>query len=70
MQISYVRRYTLSEGKENGIKVVEVNNGVLRFLLNESKALDIMQLWHAGGQYFFCMQKWLYGARNSICKAL
>lgn len=48
MQIAYVRRYTLTEGKESGLKVVEVNNGVLRFLLNESKALDIMQLWHAG----------------------
>lgn len=48
MQIACVRRYTLTEGKESGLKVVEVNNGVLRFLLNESKALDIMQLWHGG----------------------
>ncbi len=47
-QIAYVRRYTLSAGKENGLKVIEVNNGKLRFLLNESKALDIMQLWHEG----------------------
>ncbi len=44
-QIGYIRRYTLTEGKENGLRVVEVNNGVLRFMLNESKALDMMQLW-------------------------
>lgn len=45
-QIAYARRYTLTEGRESGLKVIEVNNGKLRFLLNESKALDVMQLWH------------------------
>ncbi len=47
-QLAYIRRYTLTEGREAGLKIVEVNNGVLRFLLNESKALDIAQLWHNG----------------------
>ncbi len=47
-QLAYIRRYTLTEGKEAGLKIVEVNNGKLRFLLNESKALDIAQLWHEG----------------------
>lgn len=47
-QIAYVRRYTITDGREEGLKVVEVNNGVLRFMLNESKALDVMQLWHKG----------------------
>lgn len=47
-QIAYVRRYVLTEGASVGLKVVEVYNGVLRFLLNESKALDIMQLFHKG----------------------
>lgn len=47
-QVAYVRRYTLTDGAAAGIKVVEVYNGVLRFLLNESKALDIMQLFHNG----------------------
>lgn len=48
MQIAYIRRYTLTDGKESGLKVIEINNGKIRFLLNESKALDIMQLWHQG----------------------
>lgn len=47
-QVAYVRRYALTDGAAAGIKVVEVYNGVLRFLLNESKALDIMQLFHKG----------------------
>ena len=45
-QIAYVRRYTLNGGKEDGLRVIEVNNGKLRFMLNESKALDVMQMWH------------------------
>lgn len=53
MQVAYTRRYTLTEGKENGLKVIEVDNGCLRFILNESKALDIMQLWHEGKNISF-----------------
>ncbi len=48
LQSAYIRRYTLTEGAENGLKVIEFNNGLLRVLLNESKALDIMQVWHKG----------------------
>lgn len=48
LQVAYLRRYTLTDGKEAGLKVVEMDNGVLRVLLNESKALDIMQVWHKG----------------------
>ena len=52
-QIAYVRRYTIDGGVEDGLKVVEVNNGILRFILNESKALDVMQLWHKGTNVSF-----------------
>lgn len=52
-QVAYIRRYILSDGKEEGIRVVEVNNGNIRFMLNESKALDIMQLWHKGDNISF-----------------
>lgn len=47
-QVAYARRYTLTDGASAGLKVIEVYNGVVRFLLNESKALDIMQLFHKG----------------------
>jgi hypothetical protein len=52
-QVAYIRRYTVTEGKETGLKVCEVCNGTLRFTLNESKALDIMQLWHKGDNIGF-----------------
>ena len=48
LQQGYIRRYTLTEGKENGLKVIEMDNGILRVLLNESKGLDMMQLFHSG----------------------
>lgn len=47
-QIAYIRRYTLNGGNEDGLHVIEIDNGNIRFLLNESKTLDIMQLWHQG----------------------
>ena len=48
LQKAYIMRYTLTDGKENGLKVIELDNGILRVLLNESKGLDIMQLFHNG----------------------
>ena len=47
-QIAYLRRYTMTEGKAEGLKIIEGNTGAIRFLLNESKALDIAQLWYQG----------------------
>lgn len=47
-QIASIRRYELTEGKERGLRVIDCDNGRLRFLLNESKALDMMQLFDRG----------------------
>lgn len=47
-QVCSLRRYELTEGKERGLKVLDCDNGRLRFLLNESKALDMMQLFDRG----------------------
>lgn len=53
MQVGSLRRYMLTEGKEAGLRVIECDTGKIRFLLNESKALDIMQLYHAGQNISF-----------------
>ena len=53
LQTAYIRRYTLTDGTESGLKVIEMNNGAIRLLLNESKGLDIMQLWHRGTNISF-----------------
>ena len=47
-QVASVRRYKFFEGKEEGIEVIDCNNGKISFLLNVTKALDIMQLYHEG----------------------
>lgn len=60
-QIAYARRYELSDGKERGVRIIEVDNGVLRFLLNESKALDMAQLWHKGTNISFVCKNGIVG---------
>lgn len=47
-QVAYIRKYTITSGQEEGVKVIELYNGRLRVLLNESKALDIMQIFDNG----------------------
>ena len=43
-----VLRLTANSGKENGTKLIYVNNGVLAFYLDESHGLDILSLRHKG----------------------
>lgn len=52
-QVASLRRYTLTEGGANGLRVLDCDNGKIRFLLNESKALDIMQLYCEGKNISF-----------------
>lgn len=53
MQLASIRRYEMTEGTERGLRVLDCDNGRLRFLLNESKALDVMQLYHMGQNVSF-----------------
>ena len=52
-QIASIQRYTISEGSERGLDVIDCNSGRLRFLINVSKACDIMQLYHDGENLSF-----------------
>ena len=52
-QVASIRRYTLSEGREKGLDILDCDNGKIRFLLNVSKACDIMQLYHEGQNISF-----------------
>lgn len=47
-QAASLRRYTLTDGAEKGLEVIDCDNGRLRFLLGVSKALDVMQLYDRG----------------------
>ena len=52
-QVASIRRYTLTDGREKGLDVLDCDNGKIRFLLNVSKACDIMQLYHEGQNLSF-----------------
>ena len=47
-QVASLRRYTLTEGRGKDLDVLDCDNGKIRFLLNVSKACDVMQLYHEG----------------------
>lgn len=47
-QIASITRYTVTHGEAKDLSVIDCNNGKLRFLINESKACDIMQVYHKG----------------------
>lgn len=52
-QVASLRRYTVTEGSEKGLDIMDCDNGKLRFLLNVTKALDVMQLYHEGQNLSF-----------------
>ena len=52
-QVASLRRYTLTEGRGVGLDVIDCDNGKIRFLLNVSKACDMMQLYHEGQNMSF-----------------
>ena len=63
-QIASVRRYTITDGRAKGLEVIDCDNGKIRFLLNVTKALDVMQLYHEGTNISF-LSKNAYTARES-----
>lgn len=52
-QLASLRRYTVTEGKEKGLDVLDCSNGSIRFLLSVNKACDIMQLYQNGQNVSF-----------------
>ena len=52
-QVASIRRYTLTEGVGKDLDVLDCDNGKIRFLLNVSKACDVMQLYHEGQNMSF-----------------
>ena len=52
-QLASIRRYTVTEGREKGLDVIDCDNGKIRFLLNVTKACDMMQLYHGGQNMSF-----------------
>ncbi len=53
MEIASLRRYIMKDGVGAGLEVIDCDNGNIRFLINVSKAADIMQLYHKGQNMSF-----------------
>lgn len=62
-QVASLRRYTLTEGRGKNLDILDCDNGKIRFLLNVSKALDVMQLYHQGQNMSF-LSKNAFEAQN------
>lgn len=65
-QIASLRRYTLTSGRETGLDVIDCDNGKIRFLLNVSKACDMMQLYHEGQNVSFLSKNGFSKRENSF----
>ena len=52
-QICLLSRYTVVDGESKGLTFIDCHNGKLRFLINESRALDITQLYFEGENVSF-----------------
>ncbi len=52
-QVASLRRYTVTEGTEKGMDILDCDTGRIRFLLNVNKACDVMQLYHKGQNMSF-----------------
>ena len=74
-QIASIRRYVMTDGKKKGLEVIDCDNGRLRFLLNVSKACDMMQLYDRGQNLSFIskngfMKKVNFFGNCLMCKNL
>jgi hypothetical protein len=52
-QICSLRRYMALDGEMKGLNVIDCHNGKMHFIINESKALDIMQIYYCGENISF-----------------
>lgn len=64
-QIASVRRSTVTDGLMQDLKIIDCDNGNIRFVLNESRALDIMQVYHQGQNVSFVSKN---GFTNKTCE--
>jgi hypothetical protein len=65
-QVASLRRYVYTEGKEKNLEVIDCDNGNIRFLLNVSKALDVMQLYHRGQNMSFVSKNGFTARENGF----
>lgn len=64
-QVCFVKEYNLSSGKARGARILDVNNGVMRFNVLADNCLDIGEMSYKGLNYSFISKT---GLTNSLGK--
>lgn len=68
-QVASVNRVTCRDGKQKGMDLIYIHNGVLDIILNESKALDIAQLKYKGENVSFISKNGLVSQSEPFLNA-
>ena len=65
-QLCEAQRVTVNDGRGAGVRLINVSNGKLNFVLSESNCLDILRLWHEGTNIGFLTKNGLYGVKDEF----
>jgi len=67
-QLCSAVRSQVTEGRSAGVRLIHVANGCLSFVLDESHALDIAQLWHEGVNVSFISRNGLFSGEGDFAQ--
>jgi len=67
-QLCSAVRSQVTEGRAAGTRLVHVTNGCLSFVLDETHALDVAQLWHEGVNVSFVSKNGLFSGDGDFCQ--
>lgn len=65
-QVCSAVRSQVTDGRGRGARLIHVANGKLNFVVLESNALDILQLWHEGDNVGFLSRNGLYAPADDF----
>lgn len=65
-QVCAVTRSQIVDGPAQGMRIIDVTNGKLHFVLSESNALDVYRLWHEGVNVGFVSKNGLYSGEGGF----
>jgi len=67
-QLCSAVRSQVTEGRSAGTRLIHVSNGCLNFVLDETHALDIAQLWHEGVNVSFVSRNGLFAGEGDFAQ--
>ena len=67
-QLCSAVRSQVTEGRAAGTRLIHISNGCLNFALEETHALDIVQLWHEGVNVSFVSRNGLFAGEGDFAQ--